>query len=100
MKTETQNQFIIVARQELVDLFTESLKTQNQELLNVLKETQPIKEEKDFLTRKETANLFKVSLVTIHEWQNNGTIKVYKMGNRSYYKRSELLETLFNSNRH
>lgn len=95
-----QLKFIQVTPNELANLITESVKTQNQELLNALKGQQPTKEEKEFLTRKETADLFKVSLVTIHEWQNNGTIKVYKMGNRSYYKRSELLETLFNSNRH
>ena len=57
------------------------------------------KNEKEFLTRKETASLFNVSLVTIHEWQKNGILKVYKMGNKSFFKYSELLETLYNSNR-
>lgn len=55
--------------------------------------------EKEFLTRKETQILFNVSSVTIHEWQKNGILKVYKMGNRSYFKYSELLETLYKSNR-
>jgi excisionase family DNA binding protein len=57
------------------------------------------KNQKEFLTRKETATLFNVSLVTIHEWQKNGILKVYKMGNKSFFKYSELLETLYNSNR-
>lgn len=95
-----QIQILQTTTSELVNVISDCVKSQLQELSKELKGTSLTKEEKEFLTRKETADLFKVSLVTIHEWQNNGTIKVYKMGNRSYYKRSELLETLFNSNRH
>ncbi len=95
-----QIQILQTTTSELVNVISDCVKAQFQDFSNELKGNRPIKEEKEFLTRKETADLFKVSLVTIHEWQNNGTIRVLKMGNRSYYKRSELLETLFNSNRH
>lgn len=91
--------FIQVSPNELVNLISESVKTQIQELSNYLKASNPQKEEKEFLTRKEVAELFKVSLVTIHEWCNNGVLKHYKVGNRTYFKYSELLETLYNSNR-
>ena len=53
-----------------------------------------------FLTRKETAEFFQVSLVTIHQWTNDGLIKQYKIGNRTYYNKSELIEVLLNSNNH
>ena len=53
-----------------------------------------------FLTRKETAEFFQVSLVTIHQWTNDGLIKQYKIGNRTYYNKSELIEVLLNSNTH
>lgn len=91
-------QLIQVTPDELVNLITESVKAQFQELSNQSQGKEP-KNEKEFLTRLETATLFKVSLVTIHEWQNNGILKVYKMGRRSFFKYSELLETLYNSNR-
>jgi len=93
-----QIQLIQVTPAELVELITESVKAQFQELTKRI-EGNPLKQEKEFLTRRETALLFQVSLVTIHDWQNNGILKVYKMGNRSFFKYSELLETLYNSNR-
>lgn len=93
-----QVQLIQVTPEELVNLISESVKAQLKELSSRL-EGNTSSDEKEFLTRKETAELFKVSLVTIHEWQNNGILKVYKMGNRSFFKYSELLETLYNSNR-
>ena len=91
--------FIQVTPNELVNLISESVKTQIQELSNYLKASTPQKDEKEFLTRKEVAELFKVSLVTIHEWCNTGVLKHYKVGNRTYFKYTELLETLYNSNR-
>lgn len=93
-----QIQLIQVTPDELVNLITESVKTQIKELSNQIK-GKVSEEPKEFVTRKETQELFQVSSVTIHEWQKNGILKVYKMGNRSYFKYSELLETLYKSNR-
>jgi hypothetical protein len=93
-----QVQLIQVTPQELTDLINEALKARFKELYTQIQGIEP-KNEKEFLTRKETQALFNVSSVTIHEWQKNGILKVYKMGNRSYFKYSELLETLYKSNR-
>jgi len=93
-----QIQFISLAPEELTEMISNTVK----ECLNEFKPTcNNIEREavKEFLTRKETAKLFNVSLVTIHDWQNNGILKVYKMGNRCFFKYSELLETLYKSNR-
>jgi hypothetical protein len=54
---------------------------------------------KEVMTRRETAELFSVSLVTIHDWCNSGIIKPYKVGNRTYFKRSELLSVMDSSNK-
>lgn len=54
---------------------------------------------KEIMTRKEVAELFSVSLVTLHDWANSGIIKPYKVGNRTYYKRSELLSVMDLSNK-
>lgn len=91
-------QLIQVTPNELADLISENVKAQLKEFLQQSSE-QPSQEAKEFLTRRETADLFNVSLVTLHSWSNNGTLKPYRMGNRTYFKRSELMETLFSSNR-
>lgn len=93
-----QIQFIQFSPEEFKELITETVKNQFEALSSQTKEIVS-SEQKELLTRRETAQLFKVSLVTIHEWSNNGIIKPYKLGNRTYFKYSELLETLFNSNR-
>jgi hypothetical protein len=53
---------------------------------------------KEVMTRRETAELFSVSLVTLHDWCNSGIIKPYKVGNRTYFKRSELISVMDLSN--
>jgi len=53
---------------------------------------------KEVMTRKEVADLFSVSLPTIHDWANSGIIKPYKVGNRTYFKRSELFSIMDSSN--
>jgi hypothetical protein len=57
------------------------------------------KEPEEFLTRTETAELLKISLVTVHQWSNQGILNPYKVGNRTYYLRKEINDQLYNSNR-
>jgi hypothetical protein len=95
----SQVQLIQVTPTELADIISENVKAQLKALFKEMQGT-PKEDEHEFLTRKETAALFKVSLVTVHEWSNNGILKPYKLGNRTYYKYSELLNALFNSNQH
>ena len=73
------------------DAFSQNVQNLIQSLL------EPSGTKKDFLSRKETAEFFGVSVVTIHAWVNEGLISSYKMGNRTYFKRSQLIEQLLNS---
>ena len=91
-------QMIQVTPNELVNLISESVKTQIQELINATNKEQP-KDVNDLLSRKETAEFFKVSLVSIHSWMKDGIIKPYKVGNRTYFKKSELINVVESSNR-
>jgi hypothetical protein len=93
-----QIQLFQVTPNELAHLISESVKTQIQELVNASKKEQP-KDENDLLSRKETADFFKVSLVSIHAWMKDGIIKPYKVGNRTYFKKSELINVVESSNR-
>lgn len=59
----------------------------------------PHQEEKEFLTRKETAKFLQISLVCLHDWMKKGIVTPYKLGNRTYFKHSQIVESLLNSNK-
>lgn len=90
-----QIQFISITPEQLVEVITNSVKEQ-------LKDIKPSVEaeqmKKEFLSRKEVADLFQVSLVTIHEWVKGNILKPYKMGNKTYFAYQEILNTLYKSN--
>ncbi len=51
-----------------------------------------------YLTRKETAKILKVSLVTLHDWNKKGILKPYRLGNLIRYKSNELEQALISIN--
>lgn len=51
-------------------------------------------DETDLLTPKETAQLLRISLPTLHRWQKKGKLKCYGIAGTRYYKRSEVIESL------
>lgn len=46
--------------------------------------------DQDFITRVEVAEMFKISLPTVHAWTNAGILKAYKLANKTRYKRGEV----------
>lgn len=46
------------------------------------------------LTAQETADLLRVSLVTIWSWEKTGRIKKYSLSGRTYFKYSEIMASL------
>ena len=46
------------------------------------------------MTAKEAADLLRVSLVTLWQWEKQGRIAKYAMGGRTYFKYSELMANL------
>ena len=60
---------------------------------NLKSEFQP-KEPTEYLTRNEVAQLLKVDLSTVHNWTVKGKLRSYGIGNRVYYKRKELEQSL------
>ena len=86
-----------ITPQQLSEVINNSLKIEIKALLKDIE----LKERShpEFLTRKETAEYFKVSLVCLHEWCKKGIIKPYKVGNRTYFKYSELVDLVLNSNK-
>lgn len=87
----------LISKSEFKELFDETLTNQLSSLVDKI--TINSSSGKEFLTRTETAEFFDVSLVTIHSWINNGLIIPLKMGNKTYFKKSSLVEKLMSSNR-
>ena len=46
------------------------------------------------MNRDEAAKFLTVSLVTLNTWTKNQTIKAHRIGNRVYYKKSEIIDSL------
>jgi hypothetical protein len=84
-------QFIQTTPQQLVDLITGSVKVQLQELKKNLNSQQS---NDVLLTRGETCKFLSIDSSTLWAWTNKGKVRAYGIGNRRYYKRSELLECL------
>lgn len=80
---------------QLKELISNSVKNE----IEVLKKDLQPKEPDSFLTRDETKNLLKISNFCLHNWMNKGILKPYKVGNRTYFKRSEIEEKILNSNK-
>jgi hypothetical protein len=91
---ETTVQFIGTTPNALANLIDEKIKLQ----LEDLKKNFTPKEPEEFLTRNETSEILKISLVTLHDWVKKGILKPYKMGNKTYFSRKEITQTMFNSN--
>ncbi len=46
------------------------------------------------LTRKETADLLKVDLVTLWAWTSKGKLQSYQLGRKIFYYKEEVLSSL------
>lgn len=51
----------------------------------------------EYLTRNEVCDLLQIDLSTLHRWRVNGTLIGYGLGNRVYFKRSEIEAFLENN---
>lgn len=52
------------------------------------------KEPTELLTRAETSELLKVNLTTLWNWTRQNKLVSYSIGNRVFYKRTEVLNAL------
>ena len=77
-------------KKELTDTITESIKLQ----LNELNNNFHSKESDIYLTRKETAKMLSIDLSTLHLWTKKGQLLSRGIGNRVYYKRSDIEKSM------
>ena len=75
--------------EQITGLF-EGLKNQLEELKMNFEPKVP----NEYLTRNEVAKMLKCDLSTIHNWCKTGKLNPYGIGNRIYFKRSEVEASL------
>jgi predicted DNA-binding transcriptional regulator AlpA len=64
-----------------------------------LKKSFTPRQPEEYLLGKELEKILKISSVTRWEWGKKGILKPKKIGNRTYYLRSEIEELLVKSNK-
>lgn len=79
-------QFIQVTPEQLQMAIIEGVNEHLKELKQYFQPKQPT----EYLTRNEVKELLKIDLSSVHNWTKKGKLKSYGIGNRVYYKRSEV----------
>lgn len=75
---------------DLTQIIKDGVKSQ----LEDFKETFNTHNPDELLTRAETCKLLQIDSSTLWHWTNKGKVLAYGIGNRRYYKKAELLESL------
>lgn len=79
-----------LSQKDLIQLFNDGIKSQFE---NLKKELNP-SETNELMTREETYKFLKIDSSTLWHWTNKGKVIAYGIGNRRYYKKAEILESL------
>ena len=75
---------------ELKTVISESVESEFKKQISLNKQPEP----QELITRKETAKILGVSLVTLNEWQKSGRVPAYRINTRVRFKRDEVLNCL------
>lgn len=87
-----RTQHIIQIKNITLDELKNELLTDIKQLIETLiQEPQKFDE---LLIRKQTADLLKISLVTLWDWTRKDIIPTYRIGNKVRYKKSEVLVSI------
>ena len=89
----TQKTFLQIESISSEALIKEFSKILNARFLKV--EPQP--NEDTFITRQAVADIYEISLVTVHNWMNCGILKAYKIGNKTRFLLSEVKAAAINN---
>lgn len=84
---------------EIIVIDPDQLKSQIQDAVKeAMKGELPVSskshQEKSYLTRQETAELLKVSALTIDQWVKKGILPAYRIGNRVLFKSEDIESAL------
>ena len=82
------------SNEELIEIIKKAFKD---ELSTLLKQQKELKEQDEFLNRKEASRYLKISLRTLSNYQSLGTIPFYRLGRGIYFKKCEIVKLFENS---
>ncbi|HUX58934.1 MAG TPA: helix-turn-helix domain-containing protein [Bacteroidales bacterium] len=77
--------------EELVSLIKEAF---TEELKEILTQKEKEKDYNVLLSRREVADLLKISLVTLHKYQKEGILPYSKLGIHIYFKKGDIMKAL------
>lgn len=83
-------QFIPLEPQQLQEEIANTVKGQLQQFFNDIK----LRQAEEWLTRDEVAKMLKVNISTINNWKKSGKLISYGIGNRIYFRKTEVEESL------
>ena len=87
-------QLIQVTPNELKEIINEVIETKLNELLHLEQK----KQKTEFLTRKETKELLRVSYVTLNNWHRKGILEPRYIGNKLFYDKQKIVSQLSRDN--
>jgi hypothetical protein len=87
-----QNSILLqnVTPEDLTKLISDGIKAQISELKKLI----DVQDPNELLSRDETCKFLQIDSSTLWHWTNKGRVKSYGIGNRRYYKKAELVESL------
>jgi len=94
MEQSKMTQVFGISPEELKESILTDVRT---ELKSLVQNFQPINPP-EYLTRLEVAEILKVSLVTLSDWNKKKILNPYRLGNLIRYKRSEIEQALIRIN--
>lgn len=95
MTNENTKLLVQLSVVDLQHLIKEAVKEELQKITNVIQlNPKESENELELLTRKQTAELLKVSETTLFLWDRDKKLEHKKIGNRVYYIKSEVLNKL------
>lgn len=83
---------------ELKDFLLKDVRQTLKEFYEMNKKAKPDSEE--LLTVQETMELLKCSKQALYNWRKEGILPSHRMGNRVYYKKSEIFSNLIKQDAH
>ena len=81
-------QLILTTKDELRNLLREELQSLS------IDQSKGLEGADQILKRTDIAEMFGISLVTVHAWMKSGALPFHRIGGKTYFKKAEVLEAM------
>ncbi|WP_040247465.1 helix-turn-helix domain-containing protein [Psychroserpens mesophilus] len=88
----TQTHVYLITPEELTDNILIGVDSRLKKFFDTYQPT--VKDEEELLTVDETIKFLKCSKQALWNWRKNGILPSYRLGNRVYYKKSDIYQKL------